>query len=72
MAIRLEKSGGLILIKGSPDPPDQETWWQTIPGGFGSWLALILFVGVVVGAPHIVSSWPVVAHAVKSFLAAAH
>lgn len=71
MAIRLEKSGGLILIKGSPDPPVQRRWSETLPGGFGPWLALILFVAVGVGAPHIVAGWPVLAHVVKGLLAAA-
>jgi hypothetical protein len=68
MAIRLERSGGLILIKGAPDPPVQKKSW----GGLGAWLALIAFVAVAVSAPHIISGWPVIAHTIKGFLAAAH
>jgi hypothetical protein len=71
MAIRLEKSGGLIFIKGSPDPPVQKKWSDKVPGGLGPWLALVVFVAVAVGAPHIVSGWPVLTHVVKGFLAAA-
>lgn len=70
MAIRLEKSGGLILIHGSPDPPVHKKWWQKVPGGLGPWLALVVLVGVAIGAPHIVSGWPVLAHTIKGFLAA--
>jgi hypothetical protein len=67
MAIRLEKSGGLIFIHGSPDPPVQKKWWEKVPGGLGPWLALIAFVAVAVGASQIASGWPVLAHAIKGF-----
>ena len=70
MTIRLERSGGLIFIHGSPDPPDQKKWWQKIPGGLGPWLVLSVLVGAAIGAPHIVSGWPVLTHTVKGFLTA--
>jgi hypothetical protein len=70
MAIRLERSGGLVFIHGSPDPPVQKKWWQKVPGGLGPWLGLVALAAVAIGAPHIVSGWPVLVHAVKGFLTA--
>ena len=38
MAIRLERSGGLILIHGAPDPPSKKKWWDKKPRGLGVWI----------------------------------
>jgi hypothetical protein len=66
MAIKLEKSGGLILIRGAEDPPEK-------PRGhnMGLWLTLALCVAGLLCASPLASKWPVVAHAVKTFVAAA-
>jgi hypothetical protein len=71
MAIRLERSGGLILIHGAPDPPEKKMWWTRKPRRLGLWLVLTVFIAGVVFAAPVVSGWPVVAHTVKGLLAAA-
>ena len=70
MAIRLEKSGELILIHGTPDPPAKKKWWDKKPRGLGMWLVLTLLVAAVLFAGTVVSGWPAVAHTVKGLLAA--
>lgn len=68
MAIRLEKSGGLILIHGAPDPPSKKRWWDKKPHGLGLWIVLALFIAGAVFAASVQSGWPTVAEAVKGFL----
>lgn len=69
MAIRLEKSGGLILIHGSPDPPVKKKWWSKKPGSFGPWIVLALLIAGVLFSGSVASGWPALAEAVKSLLA---
>lgn len=69
MAIRLEKSGGLILIHGAPDPPSKKKWWDKKPRGVGLWIVLALFIAGVVLADSVESGWPAIAEAVKGLLA---
>lgn len=67
MAIRLVRDGGLILIRGGPDPPKkQERSNRSV------WLvmALAVLVLAVVFASPLVSGWAAVSHAVRGFLTA--
>jgi hypothetical protein len=64
MAIRLEKSGGLILIRGGEDPPE-----KVKRTGKGLWLVFAVCVAGILYASPLASGWPAVAHAMKSFLA---
>lgn len=70
MAIRLERSGGLIFIHGAPEepePPEGDNFTS-----LGLWLALvILVIGVLFIGPHSLSLADV-GHTVKSLLAAVH
>jgi hypothetical protein len=70
MAIRLERSGGLIFIHGAPDPPVRKMWWDMDPRGLGFWLVLTLCVAGGLFAYPAVSEWPAITHLVKDFLAA--
>jgi hypothetical protein len=67
MGIRLERSGGLILIKGAPDPPEPPlNKYATL----GLWLALIILVGgILFIGPHSLTMADVT-HTFKSFLTA--
>jgi hypothetical protein len=68
MAVRLERSGGLILIRGTKDEPEEPK--RDRFASVGLWLALILLVvGVMFIGPSGVSMADV-GHAFKSFLAA--
>ncbi|MEJ2008840.1 MAG: hypothetical protein P8Z30_11910 [Acidobacteriota bacterium] len=65
MAIRLEKDGGLIFIRGGPDPPKKQG-----SRNMGLWLMLaVLVMGVVFASP-LASGWPAISHTVHGFLAA--
>jgi len=67
MAIRLEKSGGLLLIRGRPDPPEKKrTNWHV-----GLWLLLAGLVLAVLYAPDLQSQWPAISHAIQGVLGAA-
>jgi hypothetical protein len=66
MAIRLERSGGLILIRGGADPPEKQGGHHHL----GLWLALAVCVAGMLYASPLASGWPMVAHAVKGFVAA--
>lgn len=71
MAIRLEKSGGLIFVHGAPDPPvKKKTWWSKKPRGLGPWIVLALFIAGALFAESAASEWPAVAEAVKNLIAA--
>lgn len=67
MAIRLEKSGDLYLIRGRADPPVKQ---QRRNLHLGLWLVLAGLVLVMVYAPALQSQWPAVSHAIQTFLAA--
>lgn len=69
MGIRLERSGGLIFIKGTPDAPEPPVnKYATV----GLWLALVLFVGgVLFIGPHSLTMADIT-HTFKSLLAAVH
>lgn len=70
MAIRLEKSGGLYFIKGSPDEPATAKQERKIWRELGLWLALIALVtGALFFGPH-APGWPAVNHISKALLAA--
>ena len=70
MAIRLEKSGGLILIHGAPDPPSKK-WWDKKPRGLGLWIVLALFIAGLALADSVAPEWPAIAETVKGLLASA-
>lgn len=71
MAIRLERSGGLILIHGAPDPPSKKKWWDKRPGGLGPWILLAVLITGVLFAGSLASEGTAVAEAVKGLLASA-
>ncbi|TAM79483.1 MAG: hypothetical protein EPN47_16900 [Acidobacteria bacterium] len=70
MAIRLEKSGGLIFIHGAPDPPVKKKWWDKKPRGLGLWVVLTLFIAGAIFASQVASGLPTVANTVKGLVAA--
>lgn len=66
MAIRLEKSGGLLFIRGCPDPPEKKRRnWHV-----GLWLLLAGSVLAAVYAPELQSQWPAISHAIHGVLGA--
>jgi len=69
MAIRLERSGGLILIHGAPDPPSKKKWWDKKPRGLGVWIVFTLCIAGVLFAASVAPEWPAIAEAVKGLLA---
>lgn len=71
MAIRLERSGDLIFIKGAPDPPKPGKRGRRVFESVGLGLlalALLLIASGLASAqpPH----WAALSHTVKAFLAA--
>ncbi len=71
MAIRLERSGGLIFIKGGPDPPEREKRSGKIIESVGLGLlavALLLIASGLASAQSL--DWATLSHTVKAFLAA--
>ena len=70
MAIRLEKSGELILIRGSADEPEKPRKWIKYVQ-LGLWLVLIMLAsGVLFMGPHALLDWATVSHAFRSVLMA--
>jgi hypothetical protein len=70
MAIRLERSGGLILIRGTRDEPEEPRKWIKYLQ-LGLWLALIMLAsGVLFMGPHALLDWATVSHAFRSVLTA--
>lgn len=70
MAIRLEKSGELILIRGTADEPETPKKWTKYVQ-LGLWLALILLAsGVLFMGPDALLDWATVSHAFRSVLTA--
>lgn len=67
MAIRLEREGNLIYVRGGPDPPKKQERRNV-----GLWVVLALLVLGTVFASPLASAWPTVLHTVQGFLAAAH
>jgi len=70
MAIRLERSGELMLIRGTADEPDEprnsNKWVQ-----LGLWLVLVaLTTGVLFVGPHPLLEWAAVSHAFEYLMAA--
>jgi hypothetical protein len=70
MAIRLERSGELILIRGTPDEPEKPRKWskhiQLV-----LWLVLILLVSeVLFMGPDALLDWATVSHAFRAVLTA--
>ena len=70
MAIRLERSGGLMLIRGTADEPVKpQKWNKQIQ--LGLWLVLIMLTGgVLFVGPHPLLTWVSVGHVFKAVLAA--
>ncbi len=66
MAIRLERSGGLIFIKGAPEDP---ATGKRRSRNLGLWLALIILVMGMLFVPSNGLSWAAVSHTFKAFLA---
>lgn len=65
MAIRLEKSGELYLIRGAPDGPETR---KRMGHDLGLWLVLILLVMGVFLVPPEGLSWPAVNHVFRAVL----
>lgn len=70
MAIRLEKSGELMLIRGTADEPEKpKTRSKYVQ--LGLWLVLITLAGeVLFMGPHALLNWASVNHALRSVLTA--
>jgi len=70
MAIRLERSGELIFIRGTADEPEKPRKWTKYVQP-GLWLALIMLAsgGLFMG-PHALLEWATVSHAFRSVLTA--
>ncbi len=70
MAIRLERSGGLIFIRGQADEPEKAKEWKKYIQP-GLWLLLALLVtGVLFMGPQALLPWTTVTHAFRSVLTA--
>ncbi len=70
MAIRLERSGELIFIRGTPDEPEKPKKWAHYIQ-LGLWLVLIVLAGgVLFMGPHALLGWGTVSHAFRSVLTA--
>jgi hypothetical protein len=70
MAIRLEKSGELMFIRGIADEPGKSNKWNKHIQ-LGLWLVLIMLVGgVLFMGPHALLGWATVTHAFRSVLTA--
>jgi hypothetical protein len=70
MAIRLEKSGELMFIRGTADEPEKPKKWNKYIQP-GLWLALIMLAGgVLFMGPHALLEWATVSHAFRSVLTA--
>lgn len=70
MAIRLERDGGLMLIRGTADEPEKprngKKYIKT-----GLWLGLIALAGgVYLMGPHALLQWATVSHELKAVLTA--
>lgn len=70
MAIRLERSGELMFIRGTADKPEKpRTWKKYIQPGL--WLVLALLVSAVLFmGPQSLLPWTTVTHAFRSVLTA--
>ena len=70
MAIRLEKSGELMLIRGMADEPEKPRQW--VKGiHLGLWLVVIALTSAVLFmGPHALLDWATVNHALRSVLTA--
>lgn len=66
MAMRLERDGNLIYVRGAPDPPKQP---ERRKRGLGLWVVLVLLVIGVVFASLLAPAWPAILHSVRGFLA---
>lgn len=66
MAIRLEKSGELYLIRGTAEPPAKA---KRTGKAFGLWVVLMLLAMGVLFPNPIASGWPLISHTIKGFLA---
>ncbi len=70
MAIRLERSGELILIRGAADEPEKPRKWRKYLQ-LGLWLVLIaLASGVLFMGPNALLQWSTVSQAFRSVLTA--
>ena len=70
MAIRLERSGGLIFIHGAPEDTETPKGKSKNRRRLGLLLALIaLVMGLLFAGPHALG-WPAVNHTLKALLAA--
>jgi hypothetical protein len=70
MAIRLEKSGELMFIRGTADDPEKSNKWNK-QIQLGLWLVLIMLAGgVLFMGPHALLEWATVTHAFRSVLTA--
>lgn len=66
MAIRLEKSGGLYLIRGRSETSEEQPEKPNV----GLWLILSGLVLVILFAPELLSQWPATLHAIREVLGA--
>lgn len=69
MAMRLERSGGLIFIRGGPDEPEPPP--PKSPWGLVLWLVLMGLLGVVLFVGPDAPGWPMVNQLYEVALAAA-
>lgn len=71
MAIRLERSGGLMFIRGTPDDP-REAKRARGTHRRALWMMLLLLAMGILFASPIASGWPAAVHVARGFLAGVH
>lgn len=70
MAIRLERSGELMLIYGTKDEPPEQQDWYTRRSKLGALVVALAVVAAVVVVGPYVPGYAIVSHALKSVVSA--
>jgi len=68
MAIRLEKSGGLILVRGNQEDRKAPGWWSRNHRELGLWVALAALLMAALFVPAEALRWEAVDHALTALL----
>lgn len=68
MAIRLEKSGGLIVIRGSAPERKKPGWWSRNHRDLALWVALTVLLLAALFVPAEALRWEAIDHTVKGLM----